>query len=79
MTYDLLISFFGWMAAINIAVFAFSTLMVLIMGDWAFNLHARMFGVEIESVRQIVYSWLGTYKIAILVFSIVPYLALRMI
>jgi len=79
MTLESLTSFFAWMAAFNVALYAFVALVVMIAGDWMYALHARLFGLEVQVVRQSIYNWLGTYKIVVLAFSVVPYLALRMI
>ncbi len=78
MSREILISAFGWMAVLNIAIFALSALLLLTMKDLVSDLHGRMFGLEKATIRQTVYSWLGTYKIMIIVFSLVPYVALKL-
>jgi len=78
MTFDTLTTFFGWMAALNIAVLLIGSLAILLLRDWAANLHSGLFRLDAGAVRQVMYEWLGTYKIATLVFSVVPYLALRL-
>ncbi|MCZ7674981.1 MAG: hypothetical protein M5U35_02495 [Roseovarius sp.] len=79
MTQDMLTSFFGWMAVLNLAFLILGGLMVMAMRDWAVKLHSRLFGLEAAVVRQAIYVWLGNYKIATFVFSVVPYLALRLV
>lgn len=78
MSQEVLTSFFGWMAALNIAVLVAGTLAILVLKDWAAGFHARLFNIEEAAVRQTMYSWLGSYKVATLVFSVMPYLALRL-
>ena len=45
--------------------------------DWASKVHAKMFQIDDASVRQVYFRYLAYYKIAILVFNLVPYVALR--
>ncbi|KUJ77530.1 DUF6868 family protein [Ruegeria profundi] len=78
MTQELLTSFFGWMAVLNIAVLLFSTVMILLMRDWIADVHGRMFQMERSDVRRTYFRYLATYKILTLIFCIVPWLALRL-
>lgn len=77
MTQESLTAFFGWMAVINIAFLGISTLLVLALRDWAARLHSNLFGLEAASVREAMYSWLGTYELATLILTVTPYFALR--
>ena len=79
MTHEMLTSAFGWMTVLNMGFLIFSTIMVVTTKNWASALHARLFDLDQTTVRQTYYTWLGTYKIMILVFALVPYLALRMV
>ncbi len=79
MTQEALTSFFGWMAVINIAFLFISTLLIMALKDWAANLHSRLFGIEAAIVQQMMYEWLGHYKVGTLLLSVVPYFALRLI
>ena len=49
---------------------------VLAIGNWASKIHAKMFGIDEESVRQMYFQILSMYKIAFIVLNLVPYLAL---
>ena len=79
MTQETLTSLFGWMAVLNIAFLFIGTLAILVLKNWAANLHSRLFGIEAAAVPQLMYEWLGHYKIATLVLSVVPYFALRLV
>jgi len=79
MTQEALTSFFGWMAILNIAFLTISTLLIMVLKTWAATLHSRLFGIKSAAVQQAMYEWLGHYKIATMVFSVVPYIALRLI
>ncbi len=79
MTQETLTSFFGWMAVLNIAFLSISMLLIMALKDWAANLHSRLFRVESADVHQLMYEWLGYYKAATFLLSVVPYFALRLI
>ncbi|MGA1109539.1 MAG: DUF6868 family protein [Pseudomonadales bacterium] len=76
-TLELLTIFLGWTALINIAVLLFSTVMVLAIRERISKIHARLFGLDQADVGRAYFQYLAQYKIAILVFNIAPYLALR--
>lgn len=79
MNLEMLTAFFGWMALINIAFLTISSVMLMMMKDWVAGLHGRLFGVDATKVKHTIYGWLGAYKILLLIFSLVPYIALRII
>ncbi len=77
MTLENLTSLFGWMALLNITILLIGSLAIIAIRDFATDIHARLFRLEASTVREAMYVWLGNYKVATFVFSIVPYLALR--
>ncbi|MGA1456365.1 MAG: hypothetical protein EBZ14_08455 [Gammaproteobacteria bacterium] len=77
MTLESLTIFLGWTALINIAVLLFSTVMVLAIRERISKIHAKLFGLDQADVGRAYFQYLAQYKIAILVFNIAPYLALR--
>ena len=79
MTLDTLTTFFGWMALLNIGLLSIMTLAMILMRDWAANLHARLFDIDPTVVNQVIYSWLANYKLAPLILTVIPYFALRLI
>lgn len=79
MNFDTLATLFGWMAVINIAILALATAAMIAMPDAIARIHARLFGLDPDQVRLTIYTWIGHYKMAVLVLTVAPYLALRMI
>ncbi len=77
MDIEQLTTFLAWCTAINIALLVISTLALWLMRDFAARLHGAMFGLPQIVVLEQFYSYLATYKLLILVFNLVPYLALR--
>ncbi len=77
MTIETIREFLGWCTVINASVFVVACLKLLLMRDWGSEIHAKMFKIDAEAVRRVYFQFLVTYKIAILVFNLVPYVALR--
>ncbi len=69
--------FLGWCTVINFGVMIISLLILLMIRDWASNFHAKMFGLDQAFVKQAYFQYLANYKIAVIAFNLVPYIALR--
>jgi hypothetical protein len=69
----------GWSTLLNIGVLLFSSLTLAIAGPPIKRIHAKMFGLSEEDLSRAYFQYLAQYKIAILIFNLVPYLALRIV
>lgn len=69
--------FLGWCSVINIGLLFTSTVTLIVMRDWVVNIHAKMTGVSEAELPRLYLEFLGNYKTFIIVFNIVPYVALR--
>ncbi|MEX0319942.1 MAG: DUF6868 family protein [Ruegeria sp.] len=78
MTHETLTAVFGWMTVLNLGLLIFSTLMVLVLQDWAVRIHGRMFQMEPADVRKAYFKYLANYKVLTLVFCLMPWLALKL-
>ena len=71
-----LTEFFQWMTILHVVLLTATSLMLMalkgVIGRW----HGRMFGLDAAQVNAAAYDYLGRYKALVLVFSIVPWLAL---
>ncbi len=74
-----LTDFIKWCTLINVALFFLSAILVLVASDFIYSAHGQLFHMPREAFDVVIYSLLGLYKIIILFFNIVPYLALRII
>ena len=72
-------AFFMWCTIINLVVFTLTTLLIIMTPDFIFRIQGRLFNVSRESFDKIVYAWLGLYKLIILTFNLVPFLALLLL
>ncbi|MEM8833790.1 MAG: DUF6868 family protein [Pseudomonadota bacterium] len=77
MPLEQLISFFGWMALINIGVLIFSTFFSIMFRKTAHELHSKLFHVDKKDLDLIYIRHLANYKVLTIIFTIVPYFALR--
>jgi hypothetical protein len=69
----------GWSTVLNLGLLVFSSLVLIIAGSSIKRLHARMFDLAEADLSRAYFQYLAQYKIAILVFNLVPYLALRIV
>ena len=67
----------GWSTALNVGVLLFSTVVVSVAGAPIKRLHAKMFDMSEGDLSRAYFQYLAQYKIAVLVFNLAPYLALR--
>ncbi len=79
MDIDKITELFKWMMIINIGLLLFSTFAVITMKSLMLKMHSKMFGVSETQISTIVYAYLGMYKVLIIVFNIVPFIALLII
>jgi hypothetical protein len=79
MTLEQLTSFFAWCTLINLGFLIFAAAWLMLARDWVIKTHARMFGIPAVDLPKIYFKYLAYFKIAAIVFSLTPYLALRII
>ena len=72
-------AFFLWCTIINAGLLVLSFLLCVSAGDWIYRMHSRWFPISRESFNVAIYSFLGLFKIFVLAFNLVPYLALVMV
>ena len=72
-------AFFGWTTVINFALLVVATIMVVVMRGSISRMHGRMFGLETADLSRAYFQSIAQYKIAIIVFSLTPYVALKLV
>ncbi len=75
---NLLTAFFGWCSILNIGVLMLSTISLILMKESISNLHSKLLGIEKSHLNDMYFQYLATYKIAIIVFNLMPYFALKL-
>lgn len=71
--------FFKWCTIINVALLILSAIMIIAAPDFIYSVQGQLFLMPREIFDVVLYAFLGLYKIVILVFNLVPYVALRII
>ena len=71
--------FLLWCAIVNYGVLLLWFLMFVLAHDWMLRLHGRWFHLSTEHFDAIHYMGMAIYKIGILLFNLVPYVALHIV
>lgn len=79
MTLEALTTFFGWMTVLNFGFLAVVAVALLTLRNWMTSVHARMFNLDEKALHGAYFGYLANYKLLVLVFSLAPYLALRLV
>ena len=77
MTTETLTEFLGWVSVINIVVLLISGILVILMRGPISKVHSKVFGLDQKDLGRAYFQYLSQYKIAMMVLSIAPYLALK--
>lgn len=75
---ELMTAFFGWTTIINVVILLLSTIAVVAARGAISRIHGNMFGLESADLSRAYFQYLAQYKIAVIVFSLTPYIALKL-
>lgn len=74
-----LTSFFMWCSIINIGVLIFLALIYMLAPNLAYQLQSKFIPISRETFDIVFYSFIGFFKVVVLVFNVVPWIALLII
>jgi len=74
-----LTTFFMWCTILNVALLLLSSLMCICAADWAYRIHSKLFSISKETFNVVIYSFIALYKLLVIVFILIPYIALLII
>ncbi len=79
MSIETLATFFGWCTVINIGLLLLVVVLTAIVNKegFPFDLISRIFGITKEEVRATHFRVFQQYRLAIIIFNFVPYLAIK--
>lgn len=77
MDIDQLIRFLGWSTLLNALLLTIATLFLAYGRQTVIKIHSALFEIEANQLPAIYFNYLAHYKLAIIVFNLVPYLVLR--
>jgi hypothetical protein len=72
-------AFFKWCSIINGGLLILASLLMRFAGDWFFGIHNKWIPITEDSFHLTIYILLGFFKIIVVVFNLVPYVALVII
>lgn len=67
----------GWCTLINLGLMIFSYLFICAARAWVYKVHSKWMPITEEQFNGLIYGIFGIYKILIIVFNFVPWLALN--
>ena len=79
MSFEMIDNILAWSLVVNLSILMFWFLMFALAHDWVYGLHSRWFKISVEKFDGIHYAAMAFYKLAIFLFNLAPYIAIRII
>lgn len=79
MDIHILTTFFMWCTIFNVGLLFLSFIFLAFAGDFVYRIHSKWFPMTKETFNVICYLFIGIYKIIVLAFNIIPWIALAII
>ncbi len=79
MTVEIIRDVLAWCAVINYALLLLWFLVFSLAHDWLYRVHGKWFTVSVDNFDAIHYAGMAFFKLCIFLFSLTPYLALRIV
>jgi hypothetical protein len=67
---------FMWCSIINVAILLFSSSLCIFARGWMYQIHSKIFNISRETFEVMIYSFVGAWKILVILFNVVPWIAL---
>ena len=79
MTIETLTQFFMWTTILNMGILIVCFLFLAFASDFVYRMHSKWFPMARESFNVVIYSFVGIYKLLVLILCVVPWIALAII
>ncbi len=79
MDLDRLQDFLLWSLLVNAGIYLISLVGVLSLRRFMCKIQAKLFGVSEETANKVIYQYLAIYKLLLIVFNLVPWIAIQII
>ncbi len=76
MTVEIIRNFLAWCSVINVGVLIYWWLFFTLAHDFFYRIHGKWFKLSVEKFDAIHYAGMAFFKMSIILFNIVPYIAL---
>ena len=71
--------FLMWCTVLNVGMLIFTFLITAFGGDWVYKAHNKLYPMGRETFNVVIYAFMGVYKVLVIVFNLIPYLALSLV
>lgn len=78
MTMEMFTTFLGWSTVLNMAMLMVATISLVLFRDAVAAIHGKLFGLGDSDLANAYFNYLAQYKIAIFIFNLTPYIALKL-
>ena len=72
-------AFFLWCTIVNTALLLLTSLACIFFSDFSYRMNNKFFSISRQEFNVILVSFIALYKIFVLAFNLVPYIALLII
>ena len=79
MTFETIRAVFAWCTVINMGLLLWWFVFIVLAHDWTYRFHCKWFKLTEEKFDSLHYAGMALFKIAIFIFNLVPYLAMRIV
>ena len=79
MTFETIRAVFAWCTVINLGLLLWWSVFIVLVHDWTYRYHCKWIKLSEEQFDAIHYAGLAMFKVAIFMFNLVPYLAMRIV
>jgi hypothetical protein len=79
MTLEIIRDMLAWCTFINWIFLLWWLVFFIGAHDWMYRIHRKWFNIPVEKFDAIHYGGMALFKTAVILFNLVPYLALRII
>ncbi len=69
----------GWCTVINCGILLFWAVFTMVSRDWQSRLHGKFYGLSVEQFNALNWVAMVLFKMGIILFNLVPYIALRIV
>lgn len=79
MNVESLTAFFMWCSIISAGIYVFWAMFFLLLPDLVYSVQTRWVPISRETYNTIMFSLMGAFKIALILFVLVPYVSLLIV
>jgi hypothetical protein len=79
MTFETIRAVLAWCAVINLGLLLWWWVFFVMAHDWMYRWHCKWFKLSAERFDAVHYAGMAIFKLAIVLFNLVPYLAMRIV